>query len=331
MRRRPGHSGRHATSRTVRVALILATVAAAVTAAAVLASQPWQRRPVVQEALMAPTRHVAPPLPEGTPATVLAAGDIADCEGDGAATTAAVLQEHDGVVAAVGDLAYPDGSVEAFADCYAPTWGVVRQRTRPALGNHDVRTAGAAGYFDYFGQLAGPTPQGYYSYDLGDWHVVVLNSNCRVVGGCDPGSPQYEWLREDLAATDTGNILAYWHHPRYGSGIHGDTAAVDPFWDLLHEHGGDVVISGHAHSYQRSFPLDADGTATRSGQRQFVVGTGGANLRDLGDQHRDILEFAQSDHHGILRLDLEDCSYQWSFLPAGGGEPLDQGHTDGTC
>ena len=309
--------------------LLLAIVTGGVVVA-VSAWRPWAP-PVVDEALQAPTGQPAPPLPDGTPATVLAAGDIADCEGGGAAATAAILQEHDGVVAAVGDLAYPDGSVDAFADCYAPTWGAVRERTRPALGNHDVRTAGAAGYFDYFGQLGGPEPQGYYSYDLGDWHVVVLNSNCRVVGGCDPGSPQYQWLREDLAAADTDNILAYWHHPRYGIGIHGGSTAVDPLWDLTDEHGGDVVISAHDHSYQRFAPVGPDGAATPRGQRQFVVGTGGADLRRLADRHPEILEYAQDDHHGILRIDLDACGYRWRFLPTDGGQPLDHGHTDGTC
>lgn len=305
-----------------RVVAIVTAVAAAATA---VVWQLWQHPPAVEE-----PGFGAPPLPDGTPSTVLAAGDIADC-GGGAAATAAILREHEGVVAAVGDLAYPDGSEDDFAECYAPTWGAVRQRTRPALGNHDVRTAGAAGYFDYFGTLGGPATRGYYSYDLGDWHVVVLNSNCQVGGGCAPGSPQYEWLREDLAATDTGNILAYWHHPRYGIGNHGDTTAVDPFWDLLYEHGGDVVLSAHDHSYQRFSPVGADGTATPGGQRQFVVGTGGAPLRDVVDEDRETVEFAQHDHHGILRLDLGACSYRWSFLPADGGPPLDRGQTRGTC
>ena len=268
-------------------------------------------------------------LPSGTPPTLLAAGDIADCD-DGAAATARILERHRGVIAALGDLAYPDGSTEAFRSCYAPTWGRFRQRTRPALGNHDVRTSGAAGYFRFFGAVAGPEPQGYYSYELGDWHVVVLNSNCGDVGGCDADSPQAGWLRQDLAAVTSGNILAYWHHPRFSVGLHGDTPEVAPLWRILDEAGADVVLSAHDHDYQRWAPQNADGIPDDAGIRQFVVGTGGAELRRFARMSPAAVEFRQNTRSGVLRLDLRACGYRWTFL-ATDGSVLDEGADAGTC
>lgn len=267
--------------------------------------------------------------PDGVPATLLAAGDIAECDGD-ARDTADLVAGHEGVVAPLGDLAYPVGSPENFTECYDPSWGEFRSRTRPALGNHDVMTDGAGGYFGYFGALAGPRPEGYYSYDLGEWHVVVLNSNCRFVGGCGADSAQVAWLRDDLADADTDNLLAYFHHPRVSTGAHGDTMAVDPMWDVLVEAGADVVVSAHDHDYQRFVPLDASEQPDPDGVRQFVVGTGGADLRAFGSDSPHV-EFRQREHHGILRLDLEDCGYRWVFLAVGSQQPLDEGRTQGTC
>lgn len=268
--------------------------------------------------------------PATSSATLLAAGDVADC-GGGARRTGRLLARLPGVVAALGDLAYPDGSVDAFRSCYGPTWGGLRGRTRPAQGNHDVRTGGAAGYFTYLGNVAGPRPQGYYSYDLGAWHIIVLNSNCDQVGGCDAHSPQGRWLRDDLAATRTDNILAYWHHPRFSTGVHGDDAAVDGFWRLLHAAGADVVLNGHDHDYQRFAPTDPVGRRDPRGVREFVVGTGGADLRRFARPGPSTLEFRQNTAHGILRLDLQRCGYRWRFLSVNGGRALDQGAADGTC
>ena len=268
--------------------------------------------------------------PDEAPPVLLAAGDIADCEGE-ADATAALVGDHPGVVAAVGDLAYPTGTREQFADCYDPTWGAERARTRPALGNHDVMTANAAGYFDYFGEeLAGPQSQGWYSYDLGDWHVVVLNSNCGFAGGCGPGSAQVAWLRADLEAATAPNVLAYWHHPRYSTGQHGDTPEVQPFWDVLDAAGADVVVTAHDHDYQRYVPLDAQGEPSTGGIRQFVVGTGGAELRAFASTSPHVA-YRQADHAGILRLELAECGYAWAFHAVGVHAPLDQGEHSGTC
>lgn len=265
------------------------------------------------------------PVPAGVPATLLAAGDIATCDG-AAPATGRLLQEQDGVVAALGDLAYPDGSAAAFDECYDPAWGPVRDRTRPARGNHDVEAEDGAAYRDYFGAASAP----WYSYDLGDWHVVVLDSNCHLVGGCGPDSPQVRWLRDDLAGADTGNILAYWHAPRFSTGRRADSPSVATFWEELHAAGADVVLAGHAHNYQRFVPLAPDGTPDPDGIRQFVVGTGGAALRGF-ETDRDTVAHRQADVHGVLRLDLRACGYAWAFLPVGGGGPTDEGAASGTC
>lgn len=298
-----------------------------------LAGVTWQRgrqAPVLESGQGSPPGEARVSEPaDVTVSTLLAAGDVADC-GDGAGATGRLLSELDGVVAVLGDVAYPDGSAAAFADCYDPAWGGLVDRTRPVQGNHDVRTAGAAGYYGYFGEQAGPEPQGYYSYDLGAWHVVALNSNCAQVGGCGPDSPQVVWLREDLAATRTENVLAYWHHPRFSTGQHGDDSDVATFWDVLAAAGADVVLNGHDHDYQRFAPLDPDGRRDAGGMREFVVGTGGAGLRAFRTE-RDTVQYRQNERLGVLRLDLEACGYRWAFLPADGGDALDAGQAGGTC
>jgi len=309
---------------------VLFVAAAMATSAAVaswLSSRPAPTSPTGLEPVADEASHVA--APEVGSATLLAAGDIAECTGS-ARRTGALLARETGAVAPLGDLAYPDGSPDAFRSCYGPAWGSVRDRTRPAQGNHDVMTQGAAGYYAYFGAAAGPRPQGYYSYDLGAWHIVVLNSNCDQVGGCDAESPQIAWLQRDLAATSTGNILAYWHHPRFSTGAHGDDDRSADFWRVLDEAGADVVLNGHDHDYQRFTPVAANGESDPRGIRQFVVGTGGAGLRDFSGPAPPTLEFRQNSSHGILRLDLDACGYRWAFLPTD-GPAVDEGSAGSTC
>lgn len=264
------------------------------------------------------------------PPVLLAAGDIATCRG-AENETGALLAGLPGVVVPLGDLAYESGSPAQFSDCYNPAWGALAARSRPAMGNHDARTVDAAGYHGYFADgQAGPNPQGYYSYELGAWHVISLNTNCDLVGGCGPDSPMLAWLRDDLAAASTGNIVAYAHHPRFSTGYHGDDTGIATIWETLVDGGVDVYMSGHDHDYERFVPLDRDGTPSDTGMTAFVVGTGGTDLRGFGDA-RDTSAFRQADTHGILRLDLDDCGYGWSFLPVGGGTPLDAGRVTGTC
>jgi Calcineurin-like phosphoesterase len=247
--------------------------------------------------------------------TLVAAGDIADCTSSGDEQTAAIVARTSGTVAALGDEAYDTGSAEEFARCYAPSWGRFRGRTRPAVGNHEYLTEGAAGYFAYFGARAAP-PGGWYSYDLGAWHAVVLNSNCGPAGGCEQGSAQEQWLRADLAAHPARCTLAYWHHPRYSSGPHGDDATVEPFWRDLAAARADVVLSGHDHDYERFAP--------KRGIREFVVGTGGRShypilRRTAGSVVRNWTAY------GVLRLTLRPAGYSWRFLPVRGASFTDGG------
>lgn len=298
-------------------AVALAAVALAVAAGcsgSVAANGPGARRPVA-----------APPS-AGTGPVVLAAGDVARCGSSGSAATAAALARP-GTVAVLGDAAYESGSPDEFRACYGPTWGAFKARTRPTPGNHEYATPGAAGYFGYFGAAAGPADRGFYSYDLGGWHVVVLNSNCAQVGGCDEESPQGRWLRADLRAHPALCTLAYWHEPRFTSGTeHGNNIAMAPVWRSLYDAGADIVLNGHEHNYERFAPQTPDGTPdARRGIREFVVGTGGGGLyADFGAPLANS-RVRNDDTFGVLRLDLLRGSYRWQFVPVGGGSFTDAG------
>lgn len=261
-------------------------------------------------------------------ATLLAAGDIADCSLKGAALTAKLIERQRGTVAAIGDTAYPTGSASDYTNCYQPTWGHFKGRTRPALGNHEYATGSAAAYFAYFGRKAAP-PSGYYSYRLGGWHVVVINSNCDRIGGCGPGSTQFRWLKADLAGHPARCTLAYWHSPRFSSGPHGSDETMQPIWAALAKAGADVVLNGHDHLYQRFAPLNASGRINRArGMREFVVGTGGGSLYQAVrtiPASRTII----TSRWGVLRLQLSAKGYRWQFLAAPSGATLDSG--SGTC
>jgi hypothetical protein len=265
-----------------------------------------------------------PRLPSGE--AVVAAGDIADCASEGDEVTAKLVGDIDGAtVLTLSDNAYPDGAAEDFRNCYEPTWGQFKERTRPTLGNHEYETERARGYFDYFGDAAGDPDEGYYSYDLGAWHIVALNSNCGVGGEirCGPGSAQTEWLKEDLAANaaDEGQCtLAYMHHPRFSSGVkHGGTSTMEPLWEILYEAGAEVVLSAHEHNYERFAPQDPEGRADpQRGIKQFVVGSGG------GKSHYPIFdplpnsEVHNDESYGVLKLTLSPKSYGWRFIPVEG-------------
>ncbi len=257
---------------------------------------------------------------------VLAAGDIATCGGSGDEATAQLLDQNPGATAiTLGDNAYPNGAPTDYASCYDPTWGRSYSRTKPSAGNHEYLTAGAAGYFGYFGSAAGDPAKGYYSYDLGAWHVVVINSNCSQVGGCGAGSPQETWLRADLAAHPVACTLAYWHHPRFSSGAtHGDNSAVRPIWQALQDYNGDVILSGHEHNYERFAPQRADGTADPNGIVEFVAGTGGSSHYGFATPEANSV-VRNSDAFGVLKLTLHATSYDWQFLPVAGQSFTDAG------
>jgi hypothetical protein len=294
---------------------------------------------VVQLALVATRGSVSvasretqskPRLRLGIAPLLLAAGDIGSCNSGGDEATAALLEGVPATIAALGDLAYPRGTAEDFAYCYDPSWGVFREHTRPAAGNHDFATPWAAPYFAYWGTLAGLAGAGYYSYALGSWHIVVLNSNCRFVP-CRPGSPQETWLRTDLAQHRAKCTLAYFHHPLFSSTRGTATPAVQPLWQDLYAAGADVVLNGHAHNYQRFAPQTPLGAVDpRRGIREVVVGTGGNSHHFLGppipnQQNMDDTTF------GVLRLMLLETGYTWEFEPQtnGGGFFTDSG--TGVC
>jgi acid phosphatase type 7 len=263
-------------------------------------------------------------------AILVGAGDIADCKDlSGAEATAKLLDQIPGTVMAVGDLAYPDGSKENFA-CYDKTWGRAKSRTHPAPGNHEFHAAGATPYFDYFGPAAGDPKTGYYSYELGTWHIIVLNSECKDVGGCEPGSPQEKWLRADLAAHAVACTLAYWHKPLFSSGsAHGNDLTVKPLFQALFEANADLVINGHDHDYERFAPQTPEGAADLArGIREFVVGTGGKNHRPFAEPKPNS-ELRDATAFGVLKLTLRPGAYYWQFIPEAGKTFTDSG--SGAC
>lgn len=295
------------------------------------------------EAPSAAPSPAASPEPEPEPAHLVAAGDLAWC-GAWEDDTAALAATLPGTIAALGDLAYDRGSERDFERCWAPTWGVdeLRERTRASVGNHDVVTDRARPMFEQFGGMlaedvaaqdpqraGGVWPDGWYSYELGDWHVIVLNSNCAAASGCGADSRQVAWLRDDLARHGGGNVLAYWHHPRFSSLSHGPDRSVQPFWDALLEAGVDLVLAGHEHGYERRLVGDEP-------LRQFIVGTGGAVLRRMPATDDPDVEARINDAYGVLHLELGTCGYAWRFLevpdePGGAPTVRDEGRADGTC
>jgi hypothetical protein len=277
----------------------------------------------------APTPNPTPtPTPAGSSAVLVGAGDIASCGLTADTATAKLVAGISGTVFAAGDEAYESGSAADFKNCYTPTWGPFLDRTYPAPGNHEYVTSGAAGYFDYFGARAGPAGAGWYAYNLGSWRIYSLNANCTEVG-CGVGSEQEQWLRADLATSPHACVLAYWHQPRFSSGLHGNDASMAAFWDDLYAAGADVVINGHDHDYERFAPQSPSGKADAvTGIREFVVGTGGASLRSFSTIRANS-QVRNSSTHGVLKLTLSVTGYTWQFIPIAGQTFKDSG--TGTC
>jgi 3',5'-cyclic AMP phosphodiesterase CpdA len=245
---------------------------------------------------------------------LVGAGDIADCSLGADSATAALLDTIAGTVFTAGDNAYASGTAGQFARCYDPTWGRHKARTRPAPGNHDYDTAHGAPYYQYFGALAGVAGAGYYSYDLGKWHIVSLNSNV----GMAAGAAQEQWLRADLAAHPAACTLAYWHEPLFSSGEHGNTPAARPLWDALYDAGADVAIAGHDHVYERFAPQTPAGAPDGArGIREFVVGTGGADLYRFTTRQPNS-EVRNNKTHGVLKLTLHPTGYDWRYITTTG-------------
>ena len=253
---------------------------------------------------------------EAADPVLIGAGDIATCSGGADANTAALIAKSGGTVFTAGDNAYDRGSAAQFSNCYGPTWGKFKSRTHPAVGDNEYETPGASGYWGYFGAAAGSKGKGWYSYDLGAWHVVVLNSNCSKVGGCGKGSPQEQWLRADLAATNAKCIAAVWHQPRFSS-VYGNNSGTKPFWDDLYAAGADIVINGHHHAYERFAPQDPSGHADAHGIREFLVGTGGAPLAGRFGTVQPNSQVRNAKSYGVLKLTLHSSGYDFSFISAG--------------
>ena len=267
-----------------------------------------------------------PPPPAGT-ATIVGAGDIADCGNTGDSDTAAVIAGISGTVFTAGDNVYPQGTTTAFNNCYEPSWGALKARTRPTPGNHDYEASTtAAPYFAYFGTNAGPAGLGYYAYDAGSWRIYGLNSECSTNSSC---TAQLTWLTGDLAANPRQCSLAIWHRPRFSAGGHGSAADMGSLFQALFSNGVELLLSGHDHNYQRMRPVRPDGTVdAAAGVRQFVVGTGGAGLSPLGAP-LSMTEVQNATSNGVMRLDLSATGYAWQFIPTGSGGFTDSGSA--TC
>jgi acid phosphatase type 7 len=275
-----------------------------------------------------------------TSAVLVGAGDIASCDSTGDTATSRLLGSIAGTVLTIGDNAYKEGTLSQYTNCYGPSWGQFKARTKPAVGNHEYRTPGASGYFDYFDAAAGERGKGYYSYNRGAWHIVVLDSECRYwatgfIDGPSLCSSQKQadmiaWLKADLAANPTACTLAYFHHPRFSSGYGGNSLETQPIWDALYAAHADVVLAGHDHIYERFARQDPSGALNTSrGIRQFTVGTGGVEHGGIGtikanSQVRNTTTF------GVLKLTLKPTSYSWEFVPEAGKTFTDSGATNCT-
>jgi hypothetical protein len=273
-----------------------------------------------------PSATAGAPAKESAP-VIAAAGDIAcgapaadPSTGDCAmgATARLLLAKPYAAVLPLGDNQYGRATLQEFERYYGATWGRVRGPVHPIVGNHEYMTGNASGYYAYFKDAAGEPGRGYYSYEIGAWHLVALNSNCWAVGGCDAGSPQERWLKADLAAHRSACTLVYWHHPRFSSAWHHSDPAYEVFWDDLYAAGADLVLSGHDHDYERFAPQTGSGDADpERGVRQFVVGTGGRALYPFVRVEPNS-EVRNAKTFGILELTLAADHYDWRFVPANG-------------
>jgi hypothetical protein len=276
----------------------------------------------------APTSGAIPTPRPGVTVSIVAAGDIAcdpaanvgtptDC--DQAATANLIGQLRPTAVLTLGDNQYENGTLAAYKAVFDPTWGKYRSIMYPAVGNHEYQTSGATGYFSYFGVPA------YYSFNLGDWHVVSLDSECQWIGTCRAGSPEERWLLADLAAHPSQCTLVYWHEPSFSSGEHGDASQMTAIWADLAANHVDVVLTGHNHDYERFTPLNANGQPDPAGVTEFVVGTGGKNHYGFvtapltGELVRNDTSF------GVIDMTLGPTSYSWNFVPAPGYTFTDSG------
>jgi acid phosphatase type 7 len=259
-------------------------------------------------------------LASGPARVLVGAGDIGWCGQPGAEQTAKLLDGISGTVFVTGDNAYMEGSASDYRNCYHPTWGRHRDRTRPVPGNHEYQTPGAAGYFEYFGASAGPTGLGYYSYTLGSWLVLAVNSE--VPSGV--GSPQLQWVRDQLASNPQRCTVVYWHRPLFSSGRNGPNPDMRELWQVLYSMDVDIVLNGHDHLYERFAPQTPDGRPDPvKGIRQFTVGTGGAPVYQVGRAATN--SEVTASVWGVASFTLESDAYRWAFMPVEGEAFSDSG------
>ncbi|MBC3862680.1 metallophosphoesterase [Undibacterium jejuense] len=267
--------------------------------------------------------------------TVYAAGDIADCKKKPApqsmaARTADIIvnaldADKNAFAITLGDNTYPVGKPEEFSNCYDPTWGRFKERTLPSPGNHDYAMPKALGYYNYFGDIAGPERRGYYAKNLGNWHILSLNSNVNA----QEMQKQLAWLQTELSNSKQACTLAFWHHPAYSSGGHGNNENMKAAWKILAQAKADIVLSGHDHDYERFAPMNENGDKDeKNGIRNFVVGTGGAKLTPMF-LPKSTTEIRDNSSNGVLKLTLHDKSYEWEFIPVAGESFNDKGQ--GSC
>ena len=264
-----------------------------------------------------------PPKPISD-AVFVGAGDVDGCGRLEPEFTARLLDRIPGTVFVAGDTTYPSGTLANYTNCYGPTWGRHLWRTFAVPGNHDYTADGGAAFFAYFGSAAGPPGLGYVSHTLGSWHVILLNSMLPA----QSGTPQYEWLRQDLAASTAACTVAVWHHPLFSSGQNGNSTFMRDVFNLMYQYGVDVVLNGDDHIYERFAPQDGSGRASARGVREFVVGTGGYPLYDRGTPQANS-EVFENRTFGVLKLTLRAGKYDWEFVPIDGQTFRDSG--SGTC
>ncbi len=265
--------------------------------------------------------------PQAQEAVMIGAGDISSCSGTGgnaSEATAKILDKLSGTIFTAGDNAYATGTDKEFT-CYDARWGRQKARTLPAPGNHDYLQKNAAPYFKYFGAAAGDPTKGYYSKDVGPWHVIVINSNCAEIGGCAATSPQAKWLEADLAAHTQKCTMAIWHHPLYNMGNHGPATEMKPIWQILYDHDADLVVNGHDHNYQRWKPQTPAGKVDEArGIVELLVGTGGAAFYDFDPKPANI-EVNDNVTFGVIKLTLRPTDMDFEFVPVEGQTFTDKG------
>ncbi|HSA57548.1 MAG TPA: Ig-like domain-containing protein [Gemmatimonadaceae bacterium] len=255
---------------------------------------------------------------------LVGAGNIGRCGSNYDEATARLLDGIPGVVFTAGDNVYTDGTLASFQNCFGPSWGRHKSRIRPAPGETEYTVSGASGYFDYFGAAAGDRGKGYYSYDLGDWHVVVLNTGIPTYAG----SPQEQWLRADLAASPKRCTVGIWHYPLFSSYSTHVRSAIKPLWDALYDAGAELVVNGHYRHYERFAPQSPTGAADAKGIREFIVGTGGTGVNGF-DTVMPNSQVRKAGVYGVLKLTLSPDAYSWQFVSKSGQSFTDAG--SGTC